>query len=665
MHSPARPAWKRLPAAARARSTITADAVYRALTSEFDPQFYAEQLSLPARRITPQSRQRLLAHYITTGWKEGKSPSREFDVTRYLAHNADVAASGMEPLRHYLVHGRAEGRMAFMAEPPDAVPAPLASTVPHAALARLGLTQHDVRALAAWFDEAFYRRAYPEPHIAGAHALAHYLEQGWKEGRDPSAEFSTDFYLSANPDVKARGVMPLLHFARTGRAEGRPHRFMGAWRARLLARVEGLDARARQWKRPDPQQLLDVSHLEAALASKLPDPARKAVVIALLQDRYQVNIGGIQMCAQDEQRHLNGQGHAYIALNPYQPLPRLAAGDPEAWLCDVSVNGQCVGTARGEHVLAALARQLQPYRSHLVVHSLLGHHGDWVERLGDAVRFEQRLFWVHDFFSLCTGYNLLRNDVSACGAPPAGSDSCRLCVHGTQREAHLGRLHGLFRRMSFQVVAPSGTALALWASKTGLPHAGTRVLPHRELAALPRSRPARLPGRGLRVAFIGQPAAHKGWFIFRDLVDSLRRDTRYAWFHLGTAGDPHPALTHVDVRHAIDRPHAMREAIEAQEIDVALVLSQLPETYCLAAHEAIAGGAFIAALANGGNVVDVVRSSTAGQVFDDEQQLLMALRDGSLIGAVDGYQAHRPTFEMRSSGISAAALLLPTEDGTR
>ena len=56
---------------------------------------------------------------------------------------------------------------------------------------------------------------------AGVDPLQHYLTYGWKEGRDPSANFDTKAYLAANPDVAAAGVNPLEHFLQYGAGEGR------------------------------------------------------------------------------------------------------------------------------------------------------------------------------------------------------------------------------------------------------------------------------------------------------------------------------------------------------------------------------------------------------------------------------------------------------------
>lgn len=53
-----------------------------------------------------------LQHYLTIGWKEGRSPSAQFDIDAYLQNNADLKSSGINPLVHYILHTKAEGRSA-------------------------------------------------------------------------------------------------------------------------------------------------------------------------------------------------------------------------------------------------------------------------------------------------------------------------------------------------------------------------------------------------------------------------------------------------------------------------------------------------------------------------------------------------------------------------
>ena len=51
-------------------------------------------------------------HYLLFGWAEGRDPSLSFTTSRYLMRYPDVAASGICPLLHYETKGRAEGREA-------------------------------------------------------------------------------------------------------------------------------------------------------------------------------------------------------------------------------------------------------------------------------------------------------------------------------------------------------------------------------------------------------------------------------------------------------------------------------------------------------------------------------------------------------------------------
>lgn len=71
------------------------------------------------------------------------------------------------------------------------------------------------------FDAEWYLGRYPDVRQGGTDPVLHYLDHGWKEGRDPGPKFSTDRYLDENRDVAAAKINPLLHFTEYGLAEGR------------------------------------------------------------------------------------------------------------------------------------------------------------------------------------------------------------------------------------------------------------------------------------------------------------------------------------------------------------------------------------------------------------------------------------------------------------
>ncbi|MFC4168186.1 Ig-like domain-containing protein [Teichococcus aestuarii] len=71
------------------------------------------------------------------------------------------------------------------------------------------------------FDAQYYLAMNPDVAAAGADPLAHYMEFGWHEGRDPNALFDVAYYLNQNQDVAAAGIDPLAHYTEFGWREGR------------------------------------------------------------------------------------------------------------------------------------------------------------------------------------------------------------------------------------------------------------------------------------------------------------------------------------------------------------------------------------------------------------------------------------------------------------
>lgn len=49
-------------------------------------------------------------HYFDDGSREGRNPNPYFDTNWYASNNPDVAAAGLNPFLHYLLYGAREGR---------------------------------------------------------------------------------------------------------------------------------------------------------------------------------------------------------------------------------------------------------------------------------------------------------------------------------------------------------------------------------------------------------------------------------------------------------------------------------------------------------------------------------------------------------------------------
>ncbi|WP_321936405.1 glycosyltransferase [Paraburkholderia sp. J8-2] len=144
-----------------------------------------------------------------------------FDREFYLAQYPDVAHLGIDPLRHYLDHGRAEGRAptpAFLGEVHDE---PKSST--DLSLGDLCDLSHDDTG-SRITDEAF-RLSVPAPEykLETPASDPELISGKTTVTENPTFRdlFDAKWYLQTNKDVAAAGIDPLEHYIAFGEAEGR------------------------------------------------------------------------------------------------------------------------------------------------------------------------------------------------------------------------------------------------------------------------------------------------------------------------------------------------------------------------------------------------------------------------------------------------------------
>src|ERR1051325_9998430 len=101
----------------------------------------------------------------------------------------------------------------------------------------------DLEIAAAAFDEAFYRATYPDVAEHGVDPLEHFMTYGWREGRDPTADFSVREYLGRFPDVEHSGINPFVHYLMTGRLNPWPAESSLGFRHEVIAHLVPLEDR--------------------------------------------------------------------------------------------------------------------------------------------------------------------------------------------------------------------------------------------------------------------------------------------------------------------------------------------------------------------------------------------------------------------------------------
>jgi hypothetical protein len=544
---------------------------------------------------------------------------------------------------HYVRFGRAEGReLAPRAATGPPLPAP--ASTPPSAPSKI-LTPELRATLEGEFDPQHYLATYSDVEKAGIDPLEHYVNTGWREGRNPSTDFSTSYYLLANPDVAAKDVNPFAHYVLAGRSEGRLAHVPGGLRRETLENLRSVDEEIDHWR--EHLAPVDIPMDEASLTRLLVERVgtRRHVVLSCSHDNYTRNAGGVQLCVKLEQAAFVERGTAYLNLHPAQQLPVLSRETtPEALTLALVCDGETLGIAGADAILGALAHlDSEGIDFGLVVHALHGHSPEVIAELYERLQPQWAWLWLHDFFVVCPSTTLLRNKIEACHAPPPESAGCTICIYGEERLRHVVRWRELLDRVPFNLVAPSQFMADRWREYMGNPQLAVTV--HEYGAVTPAAMDAVRPDVGLapvdgpvRIAFLGQ-GFHKGWAAFRELVRRYAPSGEYRFYHFGDGGYRESDVEQRRVSVVETGPLAMIDALRADSIDLVVVWSIWEETFCYTAHEAFVAGAAVLTHEGSGNVATVVKATGKGLVFSGDQELFDAFEDRSILEFVRARRA--------------------------
>lgn len=143
-----------------------------------------------------------IKHYIKIGCENNLNPSPDFDTKWYLYSNPDVKKSKMNPLVHYILYGRKEGRL-----PKKSFNLKIEED--YKLILHSGLFNEE------WFSK-YYSLENTEVDL-----IKYYLDYYLIYGLNPSPDFDSIWYLEKYEDVKKSGINPLVHYIYYGKKEGR------------------------------------------------------------------------------------------------------------------------------------------------------------------------------------------------------------------------------------------------------------------------------------------------------------------------------------------------------------------------------------------------------------------------------------------------------------
>lgn len=469
------------------------------------------------------------------------------------------------------------------------------------------------------FDKDWYLARNPDVVKAKIDPALHYLAHGASEGRDPSPKFSSSQYLASYDDVKQAGMNPLLHYLKYGRKEGRK-----ISHAVLI----------------EPFQLLHPEHLLTSrqLVQKLQATmAHQNYVLSISHDNYLTITGGVQVRISDEQISLGLEGISYLHLYPFFRRNYLVQED-ESFYVGINCDGVEIGVTDRKGLLYALKRKGSTYLKDIHIHHTMGFDLSYLTRLANTVGKKSAQFWLHDYFSVCPGFHLLRNDREYCWAPDINSNACLICKYGKMRATNLQKFSLLFKKIFMEVISPSQYTLDLWRGNFNSVKYHDKVLPHVKLIWTEKNPITNLP-LPINIGFVGSPVEHKGWNAWKRLLTKVNNDSRYKFYYFANDWGGHGNYERVVVSVNRDDRMAMVNALKTKDIDVAFLWSTWPETFSFTLFESLAAGCLIITNTNSGNIQDFITNNPErGMVLNNEDELSNLFLGEGLHELVTKYQ---------------------------
>jgi len=514
--------------------------------------------------------------------------SGAFDAEYYLRTYPDVKDSGMNPLRHFILHGLSEGRNP-----------------------------------SRFFNTKYYVENNPDLQMSKVTPFLHFMTQGWREGRNPGDNFNVDQYLELNPDVKAAGINPLIHYIKYGMSEGRS--------TKILDHVDYEEPIPTH--SPGAMELVTAGELTTRMKSLL--ISDRTVITISNGDDHQ-SVGDVQVYISHEQRLANQAEQNYLHVYP-KTGNELLLEDGISFPLGVNFNGENIGTV-GINVLLESLRSIQTSIVDVNIHHTMGWN---LSAIDSILELSERRgnFWVHDYFSFCPSFNLLRNGVEFCVAPEISSNACTICRYSNLRARQQARFKQFFTHNALRVITPSRYALDLWLSKAPYMTSSSELRPLAGLNWLD-SQNIQDHHNHFRIGYIDSPIRAKGWDAWLRLVSALDVEN-LEYFHFSSVEGEPGNYTRIQTPLSAQMPFAMIDSLRETNIDAVFLWSIWPETFSVTLHEALAAGCFIITNRSSGNIQDyLTKNPHHGAILEDEADLHAFIINGELARRIEEFRAH-------------------------
>lgn len=261
------------------------------------------------------------------------------------------------------------------------------------------------------------------------------------------------------------------------------------------------------------------------------------------------------------------------------------------------------------------------------LHHLMNLDLESLKQILLSVKGCQTIIYLHDFYTACIQYNLLKDNNEYCGSAILNAQKCGRCTYYPSSVYHHQNIKRFFNEINKQnlcFVAPSEYVADLW--RKAFPQFDNKLIVIGHLNCMGQYTENIEVVNGeetLRVAFVGAQSTNKGWNYWKCAIDRLDHSLHnYSFYHLGHSVYNSPYIRNIEVAIQKDGPDAMIKALRQNKIHVAVLNSICPETYSYTYYECLANNSFVITNAHSGNIAAQSNVNNNGIIVDTPSGML-------------------------------------------
>lgn len=254
----------------------------------------------------------------------------------------------------------------------------------------------------------------------------------------------------------------------------------------------------------------------------------------------------------------------------------------------------------------------------ILIHHLIHNKIENIKSIIEGFKCIPVVVYLHDFYTCCTNYNLLRNNEYFCAKDCI---RCNGCLFEKKRIEHFYEIKAFFKYLidNVKFVAPSDFTKDIWIKFYPEYEDKVVIIPHlKEHGKCALNTEFINYNQSLRIAYIGAQLKIKGWPLVKNIFNQcIVHQCNYQYYYFGSGSEVVKNVKNINVQIHLQGKNAMINNLRKYRIDVVLLPAICPETYSYTMHESFAANSFVITLESSGNIATVIRNFNKGKIFSD------------------------------------------------